>query len=143
MIRPGWRLWRALGLRTRSADSRERTLGTFAPLIVVVLLVLWLSGLILGFGFIFYGLRDYVRPSIDGFQTALYFAGTSVLRPGRQAAVAGRSLFRKLLSRSFCGPEKGGGPDVANRLVVDDNPQSVAPGVPFARALPAGSGDET
>ena len=96
VIRPGWRLWRALGLRTRSADSRERTLGTFAPLIVVVLLVLWLSGLILGFGVIFYGLRDYVRPSIDGFQTALYFAGTSVLTIGFGDIVATSSLTRLL-----------------------------------------------
>src|SRR5690349_10894284 len=59
VIRAGWRAWRAMGLRARSADSRERFLGTFAPLIVVILLVVWISGLVLGFGFIFYGLRDY------------------------------------------------------------------------------------
>src|SRR6266513_3933858 len=82
VVRPGWRAWRAMGLRARSSDSRERFLGTFAPLVVVILLVVWLSGLVLGFGFIFYGLRDYLHPSIDGFQTALYFAGTSVLTIG-------------------------------------------------------------
>src|ERR1700736_3821262 len=57
VVRPGWRAWRAMGLRTSSAGERERMLGIVAPLVVVVLLVLWLSILALGFGFIFFGLR--------------------------------------------------------------------------------------
>jgi hypothetical protein len=57
VVRPGWRGWRAMGLRSRSSGERERLLGIFAPLVVVVLLVLWLSGLVLGYGLIFYGLR--------------------------------------------------------------------------------------
>src|SRR5438045_9474963 len=55
VIRPGWRLWRALGLGTRWADSRGRTRGTFAPLIVVVLLVLGVSGVVPGFGLLVAG----------------------------------------------------------------------------------------
>src|SRR5438309_3041187 len=96
VIRAGWRAWRAMGLRAHSADSRERFLGTFAPLVVVILLVVWLSGLVLGFGFVFYGLRDYVHPPIDGFQTALYFAGTSVLTIGFGDIVATSGLTRLL-----------------------------------------------
>src|SRR2546429_7141022 len=96
VVRPGWRAWRAMGLRARSSDARERFLGTFAPLVVVILLVVWLSGLVLGFGFIFYGLRDYLHPPIDGFQTALYFAGTSVLTIGFGDIVATSGLTRLL-----------------------------------------------
>src|SRR5436309_7967895 len=96
VVRPGWRAWRAMGLRARSSDSRERFLGTFAPLVVVILLVVWLSGLVLGFGFVFYGLRDFLHPPIDGFQTALYFAGTSVLTIGFGDIVATSGLTRLL-----------------------------------------------
>jgi len=96
VVRPGWRAWRAMGLRARSSDARERFLGTFAPLVVVILLVVWLSGLVLGFGFIFYGLRDFLHPPIDGFQTALYFAGTSVLTIGFGDIVATSGLTRLL-----------------------------------------------
>src|SRR2546421_8387792 len=96
VVRPGWRAWRAMGLRARSSDARERFLGTFAPLVVVILLVVWLSGLVLGFAFIFYGLRDYLHPPIDGFQTALYFAGTSVLTIGFGDFVATSGVARVL-----------------------------------------------
>jgi Ion channel len=96
VVRPGWRAWRAIGLRARSSDSRERFLGTFAPLVVVVLLVVWLMGLVLGFGFIFYGLRSGLQPRVSDFPTALYFAGTSVLTIGFGDIVATSGLGRVL-----------------------------------------------
>jgi hypothetical protein len=88
VVRPGWRAWRAIGLRAGSAAERERLLGIFAPLVVVVLLVLWLSGLVIGFGFIFFGLRGQLHPLVQDFPTALYFAGTSVLTIGFGDVVA-------------------------------------------------------
>jgi hypothetical protein len=96
VVRPGWRAWRAMGLRTRSAGSRERMLGSYAPLVVVVLLVLWLSGLVLGFGLIFYGLRADLHPVAHDFPTALYFAGTSVLTIGFGDLVATTGVARVL-----------------------------------------------
>jgi hypothetical protein len=96
VVRPGWRSWRAMGLRARSSGRRERVLGVFAPLLVVVLLVLWLSGLILGFGLIFYGLRTHLHPVVQDFPTSLYFAGTSVLTIGFGDFVATSGLARLL-----------------------------------------------
>jgi hypothetical protein len=93
VVRPGWRAWRAMGLRTR---DRERMLGAYAPLVVVVLLVLWLSGLVLGFGLIFYGLRAQLQPVAHDFPTALYFAGTSVLTIGFGDLVATTGVARLL-----------------------------------------------
>jgi hypothetical protein len=93
VVRPGWRAWRAMGLRTR---ERERMLGAYAPLVVVVLLVLWLSGLVLGFGLIFYGLRAQLQPVPHDFPTALYFAGTSVLTIGFGDLVATTGVARLL-----------------------------------------------
>jgi len=96
VVRPGWRTWRALGLRARSSGQRERVLGVFAPLVVVVLLVLWLSGLVAGFGLIFYGLRTHLHPVVQDFPTALYFSGTSVLTIGFGDFVATSGLARLL-----------------------------------------------
>ncbi len=96
VVRPGWRSWRAMGLRARSTGQRERVLGVFAPLLVVVLLVLWLTGLGLGFGLIFYGLRAQLHPVVQDFPTALYFAGTSVLTIGFGDFVATSGLARLL-----------------------------------------------
>jgi hypothetical protein len=96
VVRPGWRSWRSIGLRARTSGQRERVLGVFAPLVVVVLLVLWLSGLVLGFGLIFYGLRAHLHPVVQDFPTALYFAGTSVLTIGFGDFVATSGLARLL-----------------------------------------------
>jgi len=96
VVRPGWRVWRTIGLRARSSAQRERALGVFAPLVVVVLLVLWLSGLVLGFGLIFYGLRAQLHPLVQDFPTALYFGGTSVLTIGFGDFVATSGLARLL-----------------------------------------------
>lgn len=96
VVRPGWRAWRAAGLRTRSSGERERLLGVYAPLVVVVLLLLWLSGLVLGYGLIFYGLRAQLHPVVQDFPTALYFSGTSVLTIGFGDFVATSGLARLL-----------------------------------------------
>src|SRR5256884_4923254 len=96
IVRPGWRAWRTIGLRARSTADRERVLGVFAPLVVVVLLVLWLFGLVLGFGLIFYGLRAQLHPLVQDCPTALYFAGTSVLTIGFGDIVATSGLTRLL-----------------------------------------------
>src|SRR5256885_3875559 len=96
VVRPGWRAWRAIGLRTHSSGARERILGVFAPLVVVVLLLLWLSGLALGYGLIFYGLRAQLHPTVQDFPTALYFAGTSVLTIGFGDFVATSGVARVL-----------------------------------------------
>jgi len=96
VVRPGWRAWRAIALRTPSTGERERMLGTFAPLVVVVLLILWLSILALGYGFIFFGLRGQLHPLVNDFATAVYFAGTSVLTIGFGDFVATSGLARVL-----------------------------------------------
>src|SRR2546429_6914787 len=60
VVRPGWRAWRAMGLRAPSSDARESFLGAFSPLVVFILFVGWLRGLLLGVSFIFFGLTDYL-----------------------------------------------------------------------------------
>jgi hypothetical protein len=95
VVRPGWRAWRGM-TRTKSSGERDRMLGMFAPLVVVVLLFLWLSGLVLGFALIFFGLRAQLHPVVQDFPTAIYFAGTAVLTIGFGDFVATSGLARAL-----------------------------------------------
>jgi len=94
VVVPGWRLWRYLGLRNAVAARRERMLGTYAPAIVVVLLILWITGLIVGYGLQFWALRMQLHPIPNNIGSALYFAGTSVLTIGFGDIVATSGLAR-------------------------------------------------
>jgi len=77
----GWRAWRWAGHRIGDNERREDFLGTYAPLLLVTLLIFWVAMLMFGYGLIFYGLRSELKPEAD-FSTALYFAGTSLLTIG-------------------------------------------------------------
>src|SRR5438046_448731 len=52
-------LWLRVALR--SPKRREQVLGMFAPQMVVVVLVYWGLGLVLGYGLVLYALRDQVH----------------------------------------------------------------------------------
>jgi len=69
-------------------------MGTFAPAIVVILLIAWIAGLVLGFGLQFHALRDQIHPVPGNIGTAFYFAGTSVLTIGFGDIVATSGLAR-------------------------------------------------
>lgn len=76
-----WQGWRLVGHRAIPNDMREDFLGTFAPALLIFLLVFWLISLIVGYGLIFFALRTHLKPEPD-FGGAMYFAGTSLLTIG-------------------------------------------------------------
>jgi hypothetical protein len=80
-----WRLWPRLAWRLypRNDDRREDSLAVFAPFMLIALMGLWVSLLIIGFGFVLWGLRAGIVPRGDhSFGAMLYFAGTSLLTIG-------------------------------------------------------------
>jgi hypothetical protein len=89
-----WRLWRAFATRTRTGLARDALLGLFAPGAAILLLLMWLAGLILGYGLLFYALRGQLTPSPGNLIDALYFAGSSVLTIGSSDIVASGGLAR-------------------------------------------------
>ena len=94
---PGlWSVWRWIGLRQASADRREAILGSFGALMVILLLVAWISGLVLGYGLLFDALRDQIRPTPENLGASLYFAGTALLTLGFGDFVAISALARIL-----------------------------------------------
>src|SRR3954462_3812106 len=81
LIRGSWRIIRALR-DGRPEKSYDRLLGLFTPAATVGLLLAWLLTLILGYGLVFYALRDQIQPVPGDLGDALYFAATSLLTLG-------------------------------------------------------------
>lgn len=52
---------------------RERLLATFAPLLLLELLVMWASLQLIGFGLLWWSIEGL--PALDGIQDALYYSG--------------------------------------------------------------------
>lgn len=82
LVRATWAIWRRVGLRMGSAARREQFLGSYAPLALLLLLVCWMLGLILGYGLCLHALAGEVHPAPANLGTALYFAGTSLFTLG-------------------------------------------------------------
>src|SRR6266566_8092928 len=79
-----------------SAKYRAAFLGIYAPLTVVVLLLVWGIALIFGYGLLFLALHGELQPRLNDLGTALYFAGTSLLTLGFGDIVATGGITRVL-----------------------------------------------
>jgi hypothetical protein len=95
VIRGSWRAYRAF-VRRRPAAARDALLGFFGPAASLLLLVIWLSMLILGYGLVLYAIRDQLRPVPTDLATTLYFAAVSVTTLGFGEIVADGTLARVL-----------------------------------------------
>ncbi|MDE2482815.1 MAG: two pore domain potassium channel family protein [bacterium] len=79
-----WLLWPKLAWRVhpRDNDKREDMLAVFAPFNLIMILGFWSLLLLLGYGLMLYTLRGEVRPPLESFAQALYFAGTAYFTIG-------------------------------------------------------------
>jgi hypothetical protein len=91
-----WPIWQRIGVRLSPAWRREDFLGTFAPFVIMLILVVWVLALIFGFGLVLHALQDDLEPPPREFQTALYAAGTSLLTIGYGDIVPHSSLARAI-----------------------------------------------
>jgi hypothetical protein len=80
----------------QSDARREGLFGTFAPLLLITLLIFWIVALIFGFGLIFFALRGELKPEPDTLWMAIYYAGTSLLTLGYGDIVAQHGLARAI-----------------------------------------------
>jgi hypothetical protein len=94
MVRLTWRLWKWYALGIKDPDKREDSLGRYAPATLVVLLIFWLIGLLLGYGLVFHALRVHTQPPLHSYVDAVYFAGTSMLTIGYGDIVATGTMTR-------------------------------------------------
>jgi Ion channel len=94
-VRGSWLAIRAVG-QGRSDRMRDMLFGIFGPAAAIMLLVLWLGGLILGYGLVLYAIRDQLSP-LPSFGSTIYFAATSVLTLGFGDIMANGALARILV----------------------------------------------
>lgn len=84
VIRTTWRFWARAGLRRPPGNRRETFLSYYGPLTLILLLVIWAGGLIVGFALLHWGLgSSLVDPQgRASFLTDLYFSGTNFFTIG-------------------------------------------------------------
>lgn len=79
-----WRLVSGVARRMRPGKLRERYLGFFGPLSLLMLFVIWGIGLIVGFAMVHWaiGSRIGVTSGVSHFRTDLYYSGTTFFTLG-------------------------------------------------------------
>jgi hypothetical protein len=93
VVRGSWRLYRGF-VRSRPVEARDSLLGFFGPAGALLLLVIWLAMLIVGYGLVFYAIRNQLSPVPADLGTAAYYAATSLLTIGFGDIVAVGGLAR-------------------------------------------------
>ena len=93
-----WLLCSSLVRAMRNRKRREKYLGTFGPLSLLILLTLWAGGLILGYALLHWGLETKLNiPSDTGsFATYLYISGETFFTLGYGDIVPAQSLGRAI-----------------------------------------------
>ncbi len=74
-----WRLWRAVGRRL--GTHREGFLSAYAPLTLLTLLGMWLTGLLVGWALV-YSATEASLKGDTGFASLLYYSGTCLFTLG-------------------------------------------------------------
>lgn len=81
--------WQALASRIPDRDFRQTVRASLAPLMLVLLLVIWATFLILGFGLIFWADRANFAPRFVDLSDAIYAAGSAFSTLGINGKVSG------------------------------------------------------
>ena len=80
-----WSPWIFLAQRIGDPRKREGFFSYYGPLSLIVLLMVWAAGMVLGFGLILYALGSPVHDSLahaGDFRSDLYYSGTTIFTLG-------------------------------------------------------------
>ena len=80
-----WSPWVFLAQRIGDPRKREGFFSYYGPLSLIVLLMVWAAGMVLGFGLILYALGSPVHDSLartGDFRSDLYYSGTTIFTLG-------------------------------------------------------------
>ena len=96
-FRGGWTTWRRVALALPTGPAREAMLAAFGPLSMLGLFSSWVTGLVVGFGLLHWGLGfDPLTGPTHGLTTDLYFSGTTFFTLGLGDVTPLRGLSRLL-----------------------------------------------
>ena len=99
--RTTWRSWKFFAHRLSNRKTREALLGFFGPMSLLLLIIVWAVGLVLGFALMQYGAGSAINVSVPGshpgFWTDLYLSGTTFFTLGLGDVVPRSHLARVLV----------------------------------------------
>jgi hypothetical protein len=95
-----WRPWRTLAGRMADGKQRENFLSYFGPLTLLLLIVIWAAGLILGFGLIFHAMGSPFADShaFGLWKTDFYVSATTLFTLGLGDVIPVNVTGRLLIS---------------------------------------------
>ncbi len=95
-----WMAWAAVSRSISSRKHRENFLGFFGPLFMLLLILLWATGLIMGFALLLWGSDAIVatHSGAAGFATHVYLSGTSFFTLGLGDVAPGTPFGRFLVA---------------------------------------------
>ena len=84
VLKSTWIPWRAIAGRMRQTRARESFLSYFGPLSLLLLVVIWAAGLILGFGLLYHAIGSPFSDShsLARWESDLYVSGTTLFTLG-------------------------------------------------------------
>jgi hypothetical protein len=80
-----WWPWAQVAQRIKDARRRETALSYYGPLSLILLIMVWASGLVFGFALLFSSLSSPIRDPLHpnpGFLSDLYLSGTTIFTLG-------------------------------------------------------------
>lgn len=94
-----WTPWSFLTNRICSPKTRETAFSFYGPLSLIILLVVWATGIVMGFGLIFFALGSPVHDAqgLSTFRTDLYVSGTTLFTLGLGDVTPKSPLARELI----------------------------------------------
>ncbi len=93
-----WQPYRALAKKFKKKSLKDSFLAYFGPAMILVLLVFWAIGILLGFALIHWGLGTHIRQATGSrkFSDDLYFSGTTFFTLGLGDLVPTTGLERAI-----------------------------------------------
>jgi len=94
-----WPAWRALASNITREGRRDRFLGFYGPISVIVMIAIWVAGLIIGFALTTYGLgsRFETQRHQSTFLIDLYASGTTLFTLGLGDVIPTSNATRALM----------------------------------------------
>ena len=79
VVRPMWRIWRWVSLRSSAVDRSEGRMAAFAPIALIVLVLIWAAALVTAYALLEYGVRDQFQPEMEDFPEAFYVSAATLV----------------------------------------------------------------
>ncbi len=79
VVRPMWLVWRWVALRSTRVERSEGRMAAFAPIALIVLVLIWGTGLVVGYALLEYGVRDQFQPEMEDLAEAIYVSAATLV----------------------------------------------------------------